>query len=518
MQTVTLKECITDYEGKANCNVPLSKFQRDIARKYKHYGFEKKPIVDECNAPRPKSASGTEKDKVAATLTAVQDFLQKYVTPAMPTHGVLLWHSTGAGKTCTAVSIASNFEAAGYVVVYVTMASLISEIAKNVWGSVICHAKNVEDYADNLSNVPMTWSNHPQWLKGPMSYKSFSNLIGAFSGKSDQYNQEFYSKFMQFNQEERRADPFYKTLIIIDEAQKLFSDELPKNERPNVALLQQMLLASYAKSKGDASYPSAKVVLMTATPISKDPFEMMKLMNLMREDQLPTTQAGFVKDGFMDDKNRVNVPKLMSAFEGYISFVDLSENRTKFASKVIHEVRVPMSSGPLATRKGKYNKKVDLSQTSALQECAARFLPKKPPEVKSGVQRAPDAIRPQENKAPSPPTRPKAPSPPTRPKPPSPPTRPKAPSPKKASPEAALNPPSAKPPSDPDCITPQERDALVQKLAVYSKKVEELKESFPRRSTPRSITAKLNKHAHRYPRSRKGVRGFFNWVKNAYRS
>jgi hypothetical protein len=434
----------------------------------------------------------------------VQDFLQKYVTPAMPTHGVLLWHSTGAGKTCTAVSIASTFEAAGYVVVYVTMASLISEIAKNVWGSVICHAKNVEDYADNLSNVPMSWSNHPQWLKGPMSYKSFSNLIGAFSGKSDQYNQEFYSKFMQFNKEERQVDPFYKTLIIIDEAQKLFSDELPKNERPNVALLQQMLLASYARSKGDASYPSAKVVLMTATPISKDPFEMMKLMNLMREDQLPTTQQGFVKDGFMDDKNKVNVPKLMGAFEGYISFVDLSENRTKFASKVIHEVRVPMSSGPLATRKGKYNKKVDLSQTSALQECAARFMPKKLPADKKGLlQRAPaDAKRP-ENKPVA------LPAGPTKP-----------PSPKKVLPAApVLIPPATR--SDPGCITPEERDALVNKLAVYSKKVEELKERYAKsslRRTQRSITAKLKKHVSEYPRSRKGVRGFFNWVKNVYRS
>ena len=343
---------VTD-EQLASLNIndpPLTEFQKNIARLFGHADLPKLPIESECSRPK---TDGVEQKRKRATLNMTQDFLRRYVTPKerstpkMVTNGLLLWHSTGSGKTCTATAIASNFEEAGYVVIYVCPGSLKSEIKKNVWDTVICHGRNLKMHP-NLQDIKDQYD--PCWLGGPMSYKTFTNLIQGLAGKGGG-NQDLMRKLHAFDAkqgispQQRRADPFYKTLIIIDEAQKLYSNELAALEQPHMPTVESYLHNSYAKNQADHAYHGARVVLMTATPISKSPFELFQLLNLLRpkSDALPLTDAEFKVSSIVDDKGETNNAAVMEKLQGYISFLDLSTNRTRFAQKVHHVVEVPIS-------------------------------------------------------------------------------------------------------------------------------------------------------------------------------
>ena len=43
-------------------------------------------------------------------LEPYQIFLKNYISPDTPYNGILIFHATGVGKTCTAISIAEGFK------------------------------------------------------------------------------------------------------------------------------------------------------------------------------------------------------------------------------------------------------------------------------------------------------------------------------------------------------------------------------------------------------------------------
>jgi hypothetical protein len=265
------------------------------------------------------------------SLSAAQQFIQEYVKPSMPTKGMLMWHSAGSGKTCAAVSMAStNFETAGYSIIWVTRASLKSEVQKNVFGEgkardVICDHYN-RALIEAGEDPPHKY--RPKWCGGPISYQTFSNFLNRLVDKHAKASETFYNKYMNSVGEDvyniRKADPLHKCLIVVDEAHKLYNGELAPNEAPDLDILETMIHESYEKSQAD----SVRVVLMTATPYSYSPLEYFKLMNLLREDTLPTDLATLKRDLTADGRMK---QELIRKFDGYISYVDVSKDRSRFA-------------------------------------------------------------------------------------------------------------------------------------------------------------------------------------------
>ena len=73
------------------------------------------------------------------TYTPTQAFIKDYFTPQAHTKGMLLWHSTGSGKTCSAVATATNeFEKQDYTILWVTRTTLKNDIWKNMF-DMVCH-------------------------------------------------------------------------------------------------------------------------------------------------------------------------------------------------------------------------------------------------------------------------------------------------------------------------------------------------------------------------------------------
>jgi hypothetical protein len=351
LETLESQNCIVTGINKETCKFPLTRFQKKVAVIFQLVPKKKKLLQNECG-PAPAGRS-------EAKLNETQTFLQEYVTPIMPSAGLLLWHSTGAGKTCTAVAMASTFEAEGYTIVYVTMPEGLSGIKKNVWDGPICHSRNIHKATDkstgevDLSAIREDYAS--SWLGGPMSYKTFSNLLEFLttgSGSNDRLRNH-YGKIDNTPEAKarRKKDPLYKTFVILDEVQKLFSDEL-KNAKPNMNVLKKLFADSIELQEADPTYQGVKIILMTATPMVHSPFELMKILNLLRsrKEQLPETLEEFEAQGFKADPDQGYsvdvVQKLMSAFQGYISYLDMTNRRTQFARKVVHNVRVPMSEAP----------------------------------------------------------------------------------------------------------------------------------------------------------------------------
>jgi hypothetical protein len=330
---------------------------RDFVRE--HYSEFTWPVVTMENMCEEKEKKGGNSDKVNGgsseimKYTPTQNFIKHYFTPANPLKGILLSHSVGTGKTCSAIAAASStFERDGYTILWVTRTTLKNDIWKNMFDQ-ICN----ESISDKITNggleVPADQKQRMKllsksWRVRPMSYKQFSNLVSKQNA--------FYKTLVKIN---GQVDPLRKTLLIIDEAHKLYGGgDLSSLERPNMAALHQALMHSYQLSGRD----SVKLMLMTATPITQDPMELIKLVNLCKpiDRQIPDhfdefSQLYLDEMGEFTEKGR---GQYLDDIAGHISYLNREKDARQFAQPLIHPVLVPIvdKSGLVAAKK--FDKKI----------------------------------------------------------------------------------------------------------------------------------------------------------------
>jgi len=266
--------------------------------------------------------------------TPSQECIRHYFTPRSPYKGIMLWHSVGVGKTCTAIAAATtSFEPKGYTILWVTRRSLKQDIWKNMFDkicSLTIKAKlRIEkksmptDMADRMNMLSEAWAIQP------ISYRQFTNLLAK--------ENDIYDRLVTRN---GARDPLRKTLLIIDEAHKLYSGEdLIPQERPNMERFKKALMNSYTVSGAD----SVRVMLMTATPFTRDPLDMIKLLNLIRpaDDQMPSTFEGFQREyldsrGVFTEEGKRDYHNTIS---GYVSYLSREKDLRQFAQPVIKLVQ-----------------------------------------------------------------------------------------------------------------------------------------------------------------------------------
>jgi hypothetical protein len=271
-------------------------------------------------------------DLTKILFTPSQKMLQAFCTPSSPYKGLLVWHSTGTGKTCSGVSIATNsFDKEGYTILWVTRSTLRGDIWKNMFKqicSITIQEKGEKFDVEDALKHPLKYTSK-NWIE-PITYKQFSNLL---LGKN-----EYYKEMVKRNGEE---DPLRKTFIVIDEAHKLLSHDLKPQEKPDFNVLSKKILDSYDISKKD----SVKLLLMTATPYSEDPMQMIQLLNLMRprNDQFPTNYEEFKRDYLNPSGKIAESLKFMSKVSGYISYLNRETDVRQFAHPIIKSIPVPIS-------------------------------------------------------------------------------------------------------------------------------------------------------------------------------
>jgi hypothetical protein len=250
-----------------------------------------------------------------------------------------MWFSVGTGKTCSAIATAtSSFERQGYTILWVTRNTLKSDVYKNMFDDV-CHLVLAERMQKEGLKIPDDPAQRkrllsPNWIE-PISYKTFSNLLTP--GAHNVYMDKLISR-------NGKEDILKKTLIIIDEAHKLYGGDLKGSERPNMQIMERLLQKSYTKSGKD----SARLLLMTATPFTNSPMELFKLVNLCKEDPAEriTIQPAEFKATYMgadDLLSDTGVKKLADKLSGYISYLNREQDPTQFAQPIMIEVPAIMT-------------------------------------------------------------------------------------------------------------------------------------------------------------------------------
>ena len=266
----------------------------------------------------------------------------------------LLGDFTITHNTCTAIATASKqFENNGYTILWVTRHTLKPDIWKNMYNnicSVTIQKKINEGVNIPQGNVkaPLKYLNN--WIM-PISYKQFSNLLNE--------KNVFYKELVKINGSD---DPLRKTLVIIDEVHKIFSNDLPIAERPNIKILNDKIKKSYDISKND----SVRLLLMTATPYTNNPMDLIKIINLMKEsnDELPFDFDDF-KNRFLDDNIKfttIGREDYLNSITGYISYLNREKDIRQFAYPVFNDISVNMSDNSVGSKNV-------LSQENVFDKC-----------------------------------------------------------------------------------------------------------------------------------------------------
>ena len=304
-----------------------------IKKQYGHLAWGKIKIVNGCI--QNGGANVVE-------FTQTQKFIREYFTQSYPNPGMLLYHSVGTGKTCTAIATASStFEKQGYSIIYVTRYTLKADVWKNMFDQV-CSLIVQEHIKKGLplpeANAARQRIISDKWFE-PMSYKQFSNLL---AGKNQLSN--------VLVERNGKKDILHKTLIIVDEAHKLFASDVEGQEKADIDVIRRALMNS-SKVSGKEG---AKVLLMTATPYTTDAMDMMRLYNLCRpyDKQFPEDFEEFSK--MYLDENGLFTEETKDRFyddiAGYTSYLNREKDIRSFAYPVIHNIEVPMSGYSFADK------------------------------------------------------------------------------------------------------------------------------------------------------------------------
>jgi hypothetical protein len=279
-------------------------------------------------------ATESKKPSRIIEYTPTQEFVSHYFNNTSANKGLLLWHSVGTGKTCSAIAVASTgFEPHGYTILWVTRHTLKSDIWKNMFGQV-CSA-SVKRRLQQGEQIPEVVKGNPlKYLSGnwilPISYKQFTNMLNE--------KNEIYKMMKKRNGAD---DPLRKTLVIIDEAHKLYSSDMPAAERPNLKTLKNKIKNSYRISGKD----SVRLLLMTATPYTTDPMHMIKILNLLSVSEMPETFEEF-KAEYLDENCRFTdegAKQYLDHVAGLISYLNREKDARQFAYPVFYQVKANLS-------------------------------------------------------------------------------------------------------------------------------------------------------------------------------
>ena len=333
--SATIQKTVVDKKKKFSYYLPIDHddFEKVINMKKEFYKFkipkEKKTIEQLC--------SETE-----FSLRPTQEFLRNYISIQTPYNGILIFHGTGVGKTCAAVSVAEGFK----------------EEMKHIHGEkrtrkiMVIVNRNIKD----------------NFLKTIYDYNKDSKGKGQCLGKEYALPPEYkYTKEQKIREIKRRIHLVYEFLgplvfrnqvikrtgwdgekdtltsshieaikreysnrvIVIDEVHNIRSD-VDSDERQVPPILEAIV--RYATN--------IRLILMSATPMYDKPTEIVFLLNLLLlNDKRPTIKNKdvFDSDGFLSKEGE---KVLRDASRGYISFLR-GENPASFPARDYPDGRTP---------------------------------------------------------------------------------------------------------------------------------------------------------------------------------
>lgn len=306
-----------------------SVFQHYILNKYGKYKYDKPKFEDKC-----------DRLEKLSKLAPQQRFVRAYVTPQSVFKGLLLWHAAGTGKTCGAVGVASTFMEQvdpSWNVLWVSRRNLLHSPINAMFGTVCLRGlrRDIQQGKLRLKDV-----NNPDFW--PVLQRRYAKQL-------PKYKMIRYSKFVKVARRARNPDdvtrilrgeeprsqgfvqgsndPFRRTLVIIDEAHNLYNttdftddyDDRVLHKENGIKDIEQAIWRSYRHSGQD----SCRLLLMTATPMTKSPTDLFRLINLLipiEKNRLSLHLSHYIHQGKISKEGKKEYQKksmgLVSYFNG----------------------------------------------------------------------------------------------------------------------------------------------------------------------------------------------------------
>ncbi len=360
-----IKDITDDFEGYDGY-IPYPEYDND---NFNRVIYSKKEF-NRNKLPTPYGKYAKDFDKTSEekcsmtnfTLTPNQMFIKGFMSPVTPYNGLLLYHSVGVGKTCTAISIAEQYHDVYEKKVLVILSStLIDNFKKQIFDITKYDIKN------NTANL-CVGTKYPDMVidKNKMDketlekkinklinekyqfigYKELAILMDKIRTKIEQY--EVYNDPEKVEKifNERLSEIFSDRLIIIDEAHNL--------RNPSETGKKQISTAFKTLLK---HVTNVKLVLLTATPMFNNAKEIVWTLNLLlTNDKRPeiTSSMIFDKQGELTEQGK---EILIKVSRGYVSYMR-GENPFSFPFRLFPSINKDENKLQLYPKKDIYGKKI----------------------------------------------------------------------------------------------------------------------------------------------------------------
>jgi superfamily II DNA or RNA helicase len=266
-------------------------FSDILCRKYEFCRFFL-PKADVTREPKNTSKNNQTQGQREFELKPYQRMLAAFMSPKTPYSGLLLFHATGTGKTCTAITITRqfsiNFSKPPLVIFPSTL--LENNFQKEVkW----CGTKT------SSAEDALGWE-----FRGAIEFANIVKRIEDEAGQDKVLLQEML------------REAFSNRVLVVDEAHNLRSNDADKKQVP--PKLKLVLRAAQ----------NIKLILLTATPMFDNAREIVFLLNLLlANDNRAEIRETDIFDSYDTIKpNAANA--LAEASRGYISFQLVGNDRT----------------------------------------------------------------------------------------------------------------------------------------------------------------------------------------------
>lgn len=261
-------------------------------------------------------------------LTENQRFLKNFISPDTPYNSILLYHSVGTGKTCTAISIAEQFSNVFNKKHLVLVSPNIKDnFKKQIFdASKLVISQNQEIKSNQCTNmkyvnmIPEILTLNEEAIE--KKAKKLVNDRYQFKGYmelSNDYDRDYMKVFGKDSiSNEKKASLFDMVLkekysnrvIIIDEVHNLRSSMTESEHKVLPYKLERILRIA----------ENVKLILLTATPMFNDVSEITWLVNIMLlNDKKPLLNNDiFDKEGNITKEGE---KRLIEATKGRVSYL-----------------------------------------------------------------------------------------------------------------------------------------------------------------------------------------------------
>ena len=273
-----------------------------VMQNFKKYYLE--PIQRELGTDPCAVKEGNER------IRSYQEFVSKFMDYRSPYKSIMLYHGLGSGKTVTTISVYNslfNFSSLWNVFVLIK-----ATLENKPW---------IEDLE--------------KWLNQDNKKEMRSNI------KFIHYDSPFADR--DFIEAIRSVDASKKSLFIIDEAHNfinnVYNNVTSKNGRRASSIYDYMI-----REKKDND--ETRIVLISATPIINNPFELALIFNLLRPGIFPNSEIKFEEKYISTGKIKILNPATKNMFQrrilGLASFY-VGETPDLYAKKRLLVKEVSMS-------------------------------------------------------------------------------------------------------------------------------------------------------------------------------